>query len=432
LPQITPRRTRRISWAPSGWLVSGTTAGVDTDILTLTCPDDFVAIRVGFTNINPAPYQISKVIAAATPTLGDFANPSGNALWTSLTFAHNGIASDDIVCASSAPTQMTVQGNGPDATTGRTDLPRWTWTDWTPLRSVRRTDLPDAPRAVMIRVLLPAGCTHTRPNGGFLEYHQQPEMNRGSAYVAGHVPADVVTTPQAVFAPAACLGQSNPPVSCVQFLTVNQGIVGMTTGDSHHQGTNTTTQFWNYLLQVTVELGARHVGRVPFGYWSTARGGADSGWFFPSLAQVLPVAMPSFVVLPGWTYNEMSGAVHADQAAINLFFARLMMAAETCTGAGAIPIFLTPFPRDPGGMSPVQVGPWLKLRDSIMGLREAGAVVMDTAALFGHRAGDSLDGTYLPGYSGDQAHPNNAAHAALAGELVPIIEGLFGLSRTPR
>jgi hypothetical protein len=420
------RRTRRLSWAPSGWLVSGTTTRVDTDLLTLTCPDDFVAIRLGFTNIKPEHYSITQVIASASSTLGDFANPTGDAFWIPLTFAQTGAASDDIVSASDAPTLITVRGNSPDPATGRTDRPHWTWTDWAPLRSIRRTDVPDAPRAVMIRVLLPAGCTHTRPNGGFLEYHRHSEMNRGFDYVAGHVPADVVTAPQTVFAPAACLGQFNPPASCVQFLTVNEGVVGMTTGDSHHQGTNTTTQFWNYLLQATVELGARHVGRMPFGYWSTARGGADSGLFFPSLAQVLPVARPSFVVLPGWTYNEMNRAVHADQTAIDRFFARLIMTAESCIDEGAIPIFLTPFPRDPGGMTPVQLGPWRRLRASILALGEAGAVVLDAATMFGRRSDGHLDGTYLPQYSDDHMHPNNAAHAALARDLVAIIEGLCG------
>jgi hypothetical protein len=204
--------------------------------------------------------------------------------------------------------------------------------------------------------------------------------------------------------------------------------VGMTTGDSHHQGTSTTTQFWNYLLRATIELGARHVGRIPFGYWSTARGGADSGWFFPSLTQVLPVAKPSFVVLPGWTYNEMNGSVHADQTAADLFLARLLMAAESCLNEGAMPVFLTPFPRDRGGMTEVQVEPWLKLHKCIMALRETGAIVIDASSLFGRRTEGVLDGTYLPNFSDDHAHPNNAAHEALARELVPIIESICGLS----
>jgi hypothetical protein len=104
-----------------------------------------------------------------------------------------------------------------------------------------------------------------------------------------------------------------------------------------------------------------------------------------------------------------------------------MMAAESCTRIGAVPVFLTPFPRDPGGMTPVQVGPWLKLRDSIMTLRETGAVVLDATDLFGRRSEGVLDGRYLPEYSNDDAHPNNAAHAALAGCLARVIEGLYEL-----
>lgn len=422
------RRTRRISWAPSGWLVSGTTNGTDTDFVTLTCADDFVALRVGFTNINPTAYPISRVIATSSSTIGDCANPTGDAIWRPLTFANNGVPAETIVTAGGAPTTIEVRGNTPDPDTGHTGIPCWTWTDWTPLSSVPRTDSPGAPRVVMIRVLLPTGCTHTRPNGGFLEYHLRPEMNQGFDYVAGHVPADVVTIPQPIQAAGACLGQTNSPVSCVQFLTRKQGIVGMAVGDSHHQGTSTTTQFWNYLLRATVELGAGHLGYIPFGYWSVAQGGADSRWFFPSLTNLLPVAEPSFVMLPGWTYNEMSGSVHADQAATDVFFARLIMTAEICIKHGATPIILTPFPRDPGGMTPIQVGPWRNLRSSILALREGGAVVLDATPLLGHKSGGQLDGTYRPEYSDDHAHPNDAGHAALATALVPMIERLCGLS----
>jgi hypothetical protein len=422
------RRTRHISWAPSGWLVTDTSTAIDTDFVTLTCGDDFVAIRVGFANVNQAPYPVTKVIAAASSSLGDYANPTGVPDWTPLTFAHNGTDSEAIVTALGAPTAVTVWGNGVDPATGQSGIPRWTWTDWTPLASLPRTDMPDAPRVVMIRVLLPSGCTHTRPNGGFLDYFRNPAMNRGFAYVAGHVPLDVVTDPRPINAAAAGLGHSKSPVACVQFLTRNEGIVGMITGDSHHQGVSTTTQFWNCLLRATTSLGARHVGRVPFGYWSTARGGADSAWFFPSLMNVLAVAKPGFVVLPGWTYNETSGSVNADRAANDIFFARLMMAAEACVGRGAVPILLTPFPRDLAGMTPVQIAPWRGLRDSILALRDGGAIVVDATPLLGHQSAGQFDGTYLPEYSNDQMHPNDAGHAIVASVLTPIIESLCDIA----
>ena len=422
IPTRLARRTRRISWAPSGWLVrSEATVGANTDCATLACPDDFYALRVGFTNISSTAYPITKVIAAPSSSTNDYVNPTGTTAWRPLTFGNNGTDVDRIVANCGAPEAITVWGNAVDSSSGDTAIPRWTWTDWVPLTSIERTDSPGAPRLVMIRVLLPPGCRHTRPNGGFLEYHTDPRMNRGFEYVGAHVPLDVVSTPSQIPAPTACLGHSNPPVSCVQFLTKHEGIVGMTTGDSHHQGTSTTTQFWNYLLRATVELGSQHVGQIPFGYWSTAQGGADSGRFFATLTNVLSAANPSFVVLPGWTYNEMSGPVYADQAAVDLFFARLLMAAEACGRNGAIPIFLTPFPRDPGGMTATQVAPWRSVRNAILALRESGAIVLDAAALLGRTSGGALDGTYLPRYTNDQAHPNDAGHAIVASELLPIL-----------
>ena len=359
--------------------------------------------------------------------MGDCANPTGLSAWTPLTFANRGLPTEAIVTGNDAPTAFEVHGNVTDAATGLTGIPSWTWTDWTPLSSVDRVDHHGAPRVIMIRVLLPKGSTHTRPNGGFLEYHLHPEMNQGFDYVAGHVPADVVTFPQPIQAEAACLGRTNSPVSCVQFLTRKQGIVGMAVGDSHHQGTSTTTQFWNYLFRATIAMAAGHLGHVPFGYWSVAQGGADSRWFFPSLANLLPVAKPSFVVLPGWTYNEMSGNLHADRGANEAFFARLMMAAENCSEHGATPIFLTPFPRDRGGMTSLQVEPWLNLRNNILALREAGAIVVDATPMLGHTSGGQLDGTYLPEFSDDHAHPNDAGHAVIATKLIPVIERLCRL-----
>jgi hypothetical protein len=422
------RRTRCISWAPSGWLLSSTTAEICTDFVTVTCPDDFLAVRAGFTNIQPDPYVVTKVIVAASPDLGDHANPTGEAVWRPLTFANQGIASDNLVTAADAPTTIIVQGNQRDPATGEASIPRWTWTDWAPLPSLPRNDQPNAPRVLMLRALLPNGCTHTHPNGGFMEFRDTPAINLGSSYVAGHVPADVVTQASTVHAPGACLGIANSVVSCIQFLTRNEGIVGMAAGDSHAQGTSTTTQFWNYVMRASLALGSRHVGRIPFGYWSTAQGGAKSGQFFATLCNVLDVARPGFVVLPGWTYNDMSGTVHADHAANQGFFARLLLTAETCVKAGAIPIFLTPFPRDPGAMTPMRATAWRDLRAQILALQDSGAIVLDAASILGCQPGGILDGTYDLAFSDDTAHPNNAGHAAVAAALIPILERAFGLN----
>jgi hypothetical protein len=427
-PPVQARKTRYNSWAPSGWLVSSSTPQVCTYFTTLSCPDDFLAVRAGFTNIHPEPFVITKVIAAASTTPGDYANPTGVSFWRPLTFANGGLPVDQIVTDSAVPTNITVRGCQREQRGDVPAVPSWTWTDWVPLASLRRTDSPDAPRILTIRILLPAGCRHTHPNGGFSEFNAIPEMNRGASYAGGHVWADVVTVPGIISAPNASIGIAYPTVSCVQFLTRNEGYVGMTTGDSHHQGTSTTTQFWNYLSRSALELSSRHVGRIPFGYWSTAQGGTTSDWFFSCLTNVLDVARPGFVVLPGWTYNDMTINVHADHAANLVFLSRLLMTAETCVRAGAVPIFLTPFPRDPVAMTPVQVGAWRSLRESIRSLRENGAIVLDAASILARQSDGEMDGTYLPDYTDDTAHPNNSGHAAIATALTSIIERLCGLN----
>ena len=421
------RRTRHISWAPSGWLVNHTTRHRCTDFVTLTCPDDFLAVRIGFTNITPVHYVITKVIAAASTTLHDHVNPTGVSFWQPMSFANNGRPVDEIVSATDAPTTITVWGKQ-DQTPHAAGIPRWTWTDWAPLRSLPRTDVPCAPRVLMIRLLLQEGCYRTTPNGGFGEFHLTPAMNLGSSYVGGQILRDVVTVPEAVNAADAKLGIAFPAVSCVQFLTRNDGFVGMAAGDSHHQGTSTTTQFWNYLMRSTIELNARYAGRVPFGYWSTAQGGTDSEWFFGCLTNILDVARPSFIVLPGWTYNDITLAEHADRAANMTFLSRLLMTAESCARSGAIPVFLTPFPRDAGSMTPVQVGAWHELRDAIRSLRTSGAVVLDATRMLGRQLNDVMDGTYQSEYTDDNVHPNNAGHAAISAALTPLIERICGLT----
>ena len=79
-------------------------------------------------------------------------------------------------------------------------------------------------------------------------------------------------------------------------------------------------------------------------------------------------------------------------------------------------------------MTPTQVNPWRAVRNAILALRESGAIVLDAAALLGRTSGAALDGTYLPRYTDDQAHPNDAGHAIIASELLPILRNICMLT----
>ncbi len=427
------RRTSRISWAPSGWFVEFPMRSLATSLHIFACPDDFYSVRLGFANVGPAAYTVTKAIAAPSTTPGDFINPTGGAAWVPLTFANHGVDIESLVINGGAPTEIVVSAAKPAWQRERNIIPSWTWTDWTPIASRLRTDIADAPRLLMVRTLLPSDQKITQPNGNFNGFFAQSAVNHGFEYGAGWVPVDLVTEPDRPLnnVSAANFGEARATVACIQFATKNRGLVGMAAGDSHHQGTSTTTQFLNYLLRATVLLGSGWVGKVPFGYVATAVGGATSEQFFLMLHSLLPAIRPSFVVLPGWTYNDQ-GEVHADEAANNIFMARLVLAADNCILNGAVPIFLTPFPRDAGSMTAAQVEPWRKLRHSILSMRYSGAAVVDATAILGAKTDSGeFDGTYRPGFSSDGAHPNDAGHAAVSYALMVELNRITGLTGPP-
>ena len=422
------RRTHRISWMINGWLRPDT-LGPDnggTACLTLGCPDDFHAVRLGFPNVTPAPWTIAAAIGCASGSFNDYVNPTGAGRWTRFTFAMQGRDDDRIAARPDAPTGIIVAPNDADEATGETGNPAWTWTDWVPLPSEDADPLTGM-RVLMLRALVPAGQTVCVANGQLRGLTGNPALNHGCDYFVGGLKhgIDRVTAPSARESADAWRhnGLANGCLfPLVQFLTRRAGIVGIGTGDSHQQGTSTTEQFTGFLYRSTVALARRHVGQVPFGMVNCAAGGLTSAQFFQRLDALLAPVRPSFAVLPGWTYNDRNGAAHADAEAMRPFFGRLLRAIETCTVHGVQPILLTPFPRDRNGMTPAQLAPWQGLRHAILTLEGAGLPVIDAALLLGSEVNGMLDGTYLSNLTLDGSHPADSGHDAIASWLIRAIE----------
>jgi SAM-dependent methyltransferase len=423
------RRTNCITWSPSGWLKMAS-APRGTGIVTLGCSAPFQALRIGIPNAASIPYKIAQISACPSTTWNDYVTPTGKVCWKPLTFAGQGKNSELIVDDDSAPVEITaLPQEGSDVSEG-TFAPRWTWTDWTPIRSVS-ADLGTGLHVIMIRWLNTIDAQmFTYANGLFAPgWTGCPNVNRGFDYAIGgyNNGSDHVSHP----APhdlnwATCQRNSllnGTPLAIVQFRTESNGIVGLVTGDSHQCGTGTNSSFNNLLAQATTSLGRKYRGRVPFGYINCAVGGMASQQMFARLDEMLPIVRPSFAVLPGWTYNEVYDGVHASQVANGVFLYRLSQALETCRKCGVLPIVLSPFPRDRNSMTPDIAEAWRQLRHTILDLQPKGTMVIDCAAVLGQLKGGQLDGTYLAGMSDDQIHPNDAAHARVASELVKLIEG---------
>jgi hypothetical protein len=143
--------------------------------------------------------------------------------------------------------------------------------------------------------------------------------------------------------------------------------------------------------------------------------------FFARFEALLPAVRPSYAALPGWTYNDKTGDIKADQTAAELFLARLLSAIELCEANGIIPIIFTPFPRDAKSMTEVQVKPWRWLRDAALALRSSTVIVIDASAILGQQEQSQFTGTYKPGASDEEVHPNDAGHNALAQALANTI-----------
>lgn len=417
----TLRRTRRWSWMVSGWFESHDlpSDGGGTSCVTLGCSDDFVAVRLGFPNVSARPWRITRVIGRPSDRFNDYIRPTGHSSWTTFTFVNSGADQSAIVSRTDAPTEIEVQGldQAPLAQSARVS---WTWSDWAPIRSLT-PDPETGLRVLMLRALVPSNQTVTFAVGQLRQFTGNRPLNNGYDILIGGLKfnIDLVSNPDLDYPGSTQTWIDNQlaPGSLfpiVQFLTRKQGISGIAAGDSHAQGTSTTEQFSSFLYRATGLLGQMYSNLIPFSNTNCAVGGLGSDEFFARFESLIPAVRPSYAVLPGWTFNDRSGSVKADQAAMDVFLARLLSTIETCQANNVLPIVLTPFPRDSEAMSDVQLVPWRWLRQTLLELQSPGMTVIDATAILGQQRNNAFDGTYLPQMSTDQMHPNNDGHMAIA------------------
>ena len=434
--------SHRYSWMLNGWMADKflTPDGGGTEFVTIGVPDDFIAVRVGFANINRSPWVVRKVIACASASWNDLHNPIDSARvpriagdWSTLTFQNRGCDRSSLVTAAGAPKEIIIAENGADANSGETSNPTWTFTDWVPCASIG-ADPATGMRVLMLRALVPSGQLVTYAHGMLAGFGANAAINKGYHHFIGGMKwnADLVSDPPShvgstitsdalegnhiVYGQMMCL---------VQVLTRNAGIVGMVCGDSHQAGTSAMGGANNFVVQSLLGTGQTAIGTRPFGVVCTAVGGVASQQIFPRMLALLHAVQPAFVILPGWTFNERDGEPHANERAESIFLARLLLAVDEVRSAGSVPILVTPFPRDAASIGPV-LNVWSRQRETLLAMRASGELVFDATPLLGEARSGQLTGTYRDGLSSDAVHPNDAGHATLARAFIPFLRGING------
>ena len=417
------KKTRRTSYMVSGWIESFRLGkeGGGTACLTIGCPDDFYAVRLGFPNILPDAWRLTKVIGRASEAFNDFVTPTGPSPWVTFKSASvtgNAASGRD---NHNPATEISVAGK---AVSDPRDI-AWSWTDWAPIASVAPTQA-NGLRPLFLRALIPSEQTISYAVGQLRTLLGMRAINHGFDTFIGGIKFnfDRVSNPASGestvtwFDNQLAVGSLFP---MVQFVTKNPGVTGLIVGDSHQQGTSTTEQFTNFAFRAVTSVMQDHIGSVPLGFVNTAVGGLSSAQSFRRMMELIDEVRPSYVVLPGWTYNDQTGDISADRRAMETFFGRLLMAIDQCEARGILPVLMTPLPRDAESMGPAQLGPWQWLRAEILEMERRGAVVLDATALLGSMSFDMPDGTYRPEFTSDNMHPNDDGHAAASDLLVRIL-----------
>jgi lysophospholipase L1-like esterase len=406
-------------------------------------PDDITAIGVIVLNDTAAPWSLARVIAAPSRTaygqdggLGNpaaYLNPSGPAEWINITWHRRGRLNPAVVANSdqlgftvppntqpdptlgligSPETSTGQQDAAPEAPGSRNNVPNFHYSDLVPLAQPARY--------IMTRVLF----TTAQPAAAVRGVSCHPRWI-GSLPAAGwewttrSSATDIVTAP-----PAVATGEWNgfSPIVGLTYLTRRPGVLLVSGGDSHFDGTTTSVAFNNFAFLAARQ--ANHPGVCPVGYMNLAMGGRSSNTFWPVLNRIVDALHPGIVLLQSWTANDGGASPQAEDK----YWDRLSVTMEAVRGYGGVPVMVTPFPRDPKAMAnPAVRAGWQAARARVLAMGAAGAPIVDAGAQVGARDADGLTGTYRTDIAAsiDAIHPDDLGHALIAGAAAPVISKLL-------
>ena len=421
-----PKRRNRLCTMYEAVLAAQSALGqISTFLYVFPIPSDAYAARIVLGNNVATAWNVTSACIAPSDSVSDYVNPTvagnttaGAAGWTNLTFVGNGVDSENIVLAGATRTATVPAAGGADPMTGSTIVPTYFYSDFVPIAPI--TPSPTI-RFLFVRVAIPneaytrnlwqPGSTSSGPNA----WTGNAALNSGfDASIRSGWMLDLATTP-GIFSEGSTSPTQTGVICSLEYMSLVPGINLLTMGDSQIEGA--TTSGGGCSNFVTLSGTALSTPQLPICVKAGSWGGQPSDTWWPMFEKILSTTPPSVAVFQSVSGNDTPGAGYFRG------LARTLAAAKKVQDCGGVAIICTPFPRPAWGITS-----WKMIRAEVLklGASSSNFLLFDTCVGTGSKTSGAYDCSFLSGMSTDGLHPNDAAHAVMAANFMPMLRQIIG------
>lgn len=383
---------------------------------TTETPPSFVRLVWPYDQLTTC--TITGAIIAPSASVVDPINPvdtlGAPVSWIPVTFNNAGLpltlkqqldAEDDQVGADDTIqvlTQPPVNGSvWPNGT--RLKSQRYTYSDWIPIKSLARTDVPGGFPVIMDRVKF-TGAISVQT-----ELSDADHANLGGRQLRAYAnTGDCVTTPASFVSTTKTLAAT----PMMEYITAHPTVTIAVAGDS------TQTPPANHVSLAVYELSSTS---FPIEFLAGGTGGFDAEAYCGNMRRQAQYQQPSIVFIQMRSANGIASVADTESD-----WAISMALVQTVKEYGGIPVLMTPLPCPARITTEAVELSRLDIVARCLAAETAGAYVLDLDDYY------SDDATPIAGFasglSDDGIHPTAAAQALCATELtIPFLRNLLGL-----
>ena len=195
-------------------------------------------------------------------------------------------------------------------------------------------------------------------------------------------------------------------------------------GDSIGSGYGGTTNHTGF-----AQLAASRLSKpaLPVHFLQSGTYAQPSAGFYQAAAADLEASKVAVAIIQTWSGNDVHAAMAASRAqvAADTAWSAALRYAELVRAQGGVPIFLSAVPQKPKCVDAAQDAARLSSVTRCRQLASRGEHVIDMNGLLGD--GGSPTG-YLPRFSDDHFHPNQAGHDRVTSVLSPMLATIIGIT----